>query len=65
MIICARTSVRCTTSATWKRFVNIVVESQIHQTAQNTATTHAMRPGSWRCDTAELNTRMAATKTRS
>ena len=49
----------------WKRFVNIVVESQTHHTAQNTATTHVMRDASWRCETAELNTRMAATKTRS
>ena len=49
----------------WKRLVNIVVESHTHQTAQNTATTHVMRDASCRCDTAELNTRMAATKTRS
>ena len=45
--------------------MNIVVESHTHHTAQNTATTHVMRDASWRCETAELNTRIAATKTRS
>ena len=48
-----------------KRLVNMVVDSHTHHTAQNTATTHAMRDASWRWETAELKTRMAATKTRS
>ena len=48
-----------------KRLVKIVVDSQTHHTAANTTTTHPMRAPSCRCDTAELNTRMAATNTRS
>ena len=36
---------RCTTSVMRKRFVNMVVDSHTHHTAQNTATTHAMRTG--------------------
>ncbi|MCJ7436308.1 MAG: hypothetical protein MUP97_00910 [Acidimicrobiia bacterium] len=44
---------------------NIVVDTQIHHTATNTPTTHATRTSSWRCETAELKTRIAATKMRS
>ena len=47
------------------RLVKTVVDSQIHHTAAKTITTQPMRVPSCRCDTAELNTRMAATKTRS
>ncbi len=65
MIICASTRARCQASAAWKRLVNMVVDNHTHQTAQNTATTHVMRDASCRCETAELKTRMAATKTRS
>ena len=48
-----------------KRLAKIVVDSHTHHTAENTTTTQPMRAPSCRCDTAELNTRIAATKTRS
>ena len=63
--ICSRISIRWPRSVIRKRLANIVVDSHTHHTAENTITTQPMRASSCRCATAELNTRMAATNTRS
>ena len=63
--IWVRIKSRWVMSAAWKRLANMVVSIQIHHSDTNTATTHAILTGLWRCDTAVLITRIAATNTRS